>query len=173
MSKLLINQYLNRLAKLREITGADREPQVRAAFQRLLQDWGESKKLTFVAEYDYRETPARNLCRVDGALVESLRAPFGWWEAKDSSDDLQEEIVKKLRKGYPQDNIFFEDGRQAVLIQNRRQREPVDMTDVEALGSVLKQFFDYVPEANRRFRKAVDQFKSDLPAVLRQKTGRS
>lgn len=133
MSRLLIGQYLNRLSKLRQITGADRETQVRAAFQRLLEDWGDSKKLTFVAEYDYRG-PAQNICRVDGALVESLRAPFGWWEAKDSNDDLQAEIVKKLRRGYPQDNIIFEDGRQAVLIQNRAQLEPVDMTDTEALG---------------------------------------
>ncbi len=110
MSQLLITQYLNRLSRLRQITGADRETQVRAAFQRLLEDWGEAKKLTFVAEYDYLG-PARNVCRVDGVLLQSLRAPFGWWEAKDSKDDLQEEITKKLRKGYPQDNIIFEDGR--------------------------------------------------------------
>ncbi len=171
MSQLLINSYLKRLSVLRQITGGDRETQVRAAFQRLLEDWGESKKLTFVAEYDYLG-PARNVCRVDGVLLQSLRAPFGWWEAKDSKDDLQEEITKKLRKGYPQDNIIFEDGRQAVLIQNRRQLEPVSTTDPEALGAMLRQFFNYEPETSRRFRKAVDQFKTDLPAVLHELRGR-
>ncbi len=171
MSQLLINQYFNRLSRLRQMSGGDRETQVRAAFQRLLEDWGETKKLTFVAEYDFLG-PARNTCRVDGVLLQSLRAPFGWWEAKDSKDDLQEEITKKLRRGYPQDNILFEDGRQAVLIQNRRQLEPVSVTDPAALERLLKQFFDYEPETSRRFRKAVNQFKSDLPAVLTELRGR-
>jgi predicted helicase len=165
VSQLLINQYLNRLARLRQITGADRESQVRAAFQRLLEDWGESKKLTFVGEYDYLG-PARNVCRVDGVLLQSLRAPFGWWEAKDTKDDLQDEIIKKLRKGYPQDNIIFEDGRQAVLIQNRRQLEPVSIEDTVGLEGLLKQFFGYEPETTRNFRRAVEKFKTDLPAVL-------
>jgi hypothetical protein len=31
--------------------------------------------------------------------------PLGYWEAKDEDDDLDEEIEKKFRKGYPQDNI--------------------------------------------------------------------
>jgi len=171
LSQLFINQYFNRLSRLRQISGGDRETQVRAAFQRLLEDWGETKKLTFVAEYDFLG-PARNTCRVDGVLLQSLRAPFGWWEAKDSKDDLQEEITKKLRRGYPQDNILFEDGRQAVLIQNRRQLEPVSITDPEALERLLKQFFDYEPETSGRFRKAVNQFKTDLPAVLAELRGR-
>lgn len=165
MSQLLINKYLSKLAELRRVTGASRESQVRNAFQRLLEAWGESKKLTFVAEYDY-EAPGRVLCRVDGALVESLRRPFGWWEAKDTADDLDEEIVKKLRRGYPQTNIIFEDGRTAVLIQDRVEQLRTRNDDTEGLARLLTLFFDYAPEENRRFRKAVDQFKSDLPAVL-------
>ena len=47
--------------------------------------------------------------------------PFGYWEAKDEDDDLDEEIEKKFRKGYPQDNIIFEDSRDAVLIQNKQE----------------------------------------------------
>ena len=46
---------------------------------------------------------------VDGALLHALRVPFGYWEAKDKDDDLDAEIEKKFRKGYPQDNIIFED----------------------------------------------------------------
>jgi hypothetical protein len=42
-------------------------------------------------------------------------------EAKDTRDDLDAEIARKLAKGYPQDNIIFEDSRIAVLIQNRQE----------------------------------------------------
>jgi predicted helicase len=48
---------------------------------------------------------------VDGALLYSLRVPFGYWEAKDEKDDLDAEIETKKRRGYPQDNIIFEDSR--------------------------------------------------------------
>jgi hypothetical protein len=42
---------------------------------------------------------------VDGARVEQFKLPHGYWEAKDSADDLEKEITKKftpcpsLRKG--------------------------------------------------------------------------
>jgi len=133
VSQLLINQYLNRLSRLRQITGASRETQVREAFKRLLEDWGESKGLTFVAEYDF-VPPTKNICRVDGVLLESLRAPFGWWEAKDTSDDLDAEIQKKFRKGYPQDNIIFEDGRAAILWQDRQETMRCAVEDTDQLG---------------------------------------
>ena len=48
-----------------------------------------------------------------------LRVPFGYWEAKDEKDDLDAEIETKLRRGYPQDNIIFEDSTQAVLVQEK------------------------------------------------------
>ena len=41
--------------------------------------------------------------------MHQLRVPFGYWEAKDEKDDLDAEIDYKLRRGYPQDNIIFED----------------------------------------------------------------
>jgi hypothetical protein len=33
--------------------------------------------------------------------------PFGYWEAKDTKDDLDAEIEKKFKRGYPQDNFIF------------------------------------------------------------------
>lgn len=165
MSQLLINKYLNKLDQLRKITGASRETQVRAAFQRLLEDWGDSKKLTFVAEYEFIG-PAKRRNRVDGALLQSLRLPFGWWEAKDTGDDLDEEIGKKLRRGYPQDNIIFEDTRTAVLWQNRQETMRCPIDDTAALATLLGLFFGHEPAPTRDFRKAVEQFKRDLPAVL-------
>ncbi len=66
-------------------------------------------------------TPAKRNIKLDGALLYSLRTPFGYWEAKDEDDDIDAEIDKKFRKGYPQDNIIFEDTATAVLIQNRQE----------------------------------------------------
>jgi hypothetical protein len=47
--------------------------------------------------------------------------PFGYWEAKNEKDDLDAEIATKMRRGYPQDNINFEDSAQAVLVQEKRE----------------------------------------------------
>ena len=103
---------------------------------------------------------------MDGALLHALRVPFGYWEAKDEKDDLDTEIATKIRRGYPQDNIVFEDLTQAVLIQAKTEvmRCPVD--DVVALEKLLRLFFEYSRPEVARFRKAVEQFKTDLPAVL-------
>jgi hypothetical protein len=47
-----------------------------------------------------------------------LRLDWGYWESKDQYDKLDEEIEKKLNKGYPDSNILFEDSQTAVLIQS-------------------------------------------------------
>lgn len=47
--------------------------------------------------------------------------PFGYWEAKDSRDDLDREIAGKRDKGYPDDNIIYEDTVTAVLRQDGRE----------------------------------------------------
>jgi hypothetical protein len=171
VSQLLINQYLNRLSRLRQITGTNRETQVREAFKRLLEDWGESRGLTFVPEYDFIP-PTKKVCRVDGVLLESLRAPFGWWEAKDTADDLDAEIQKKFRCGYPQDNIIFEDSRTAVLWQDRQEVMRCPVEDTEQLARLLGLFFEHEPARTRDFRRAVERFKTDLPAVLKELRGR-
>lgn len=60
---------------------------------------------------------------------------FGYWEAKDEADDLDAEIAAKFRRGYPQNNIVFEDSAQVVLIQHRAEMMRCDVTDVLALGA--------------------------------------
>ncbi|OGA12567.1 MAG: DNA methyltransferase, partial [Betaproteobacteria bacterium RIFCSPLOWO2_02_FULL_63_19] len=103
---------------------------------------------------------------VDGALLYELRMPFGYWEAKDEKDDLHAEIEHKFRRGYPQDNIIFEDSTEAVLIQNRQEVLRCGVDDVAALEKLLGLFFGYERAEIAEFRKAVEQFKADLPAVL-------
>ena len=165
MSHVLIQQYLNQLQDLRKVSGTHRESVVREAFKDLLKGWARQHDLIFVPEYEIT-TPAKDRRYVDGALLHALRMPFGYWEAKDEKDDLDAEIEFKLRRGYPQDNIIFEDSTQAVLIQSKREvmRCPVD--DVTKLEKLLNLFFGYERAEVSEFRKAVEQFKTDLPAVL-------
>lgn len=171
MSHLLINQYLGDLHRLRQVSGANRETVVREAFKDLLKAWGRKHDLQFIPEHEYI-TPTRERRYIDGALLHGLRIPFGYWEAKDSNDDLDEEIAKKFRRGYPQTNIIFEDSQTAVLIQHGQEvlRCPVD--DVERLVQLLELFFSYQRPEIADFRKAIQQFKVDLPAVLQALRGR-
>jgi predicted helicase len=165
MSQLLIQQYLNQLQTLQRVSGTQRESVVREAFKDLLKNWGRNHDLVFIPEYEVT-TLTKERRYVDGALLYTLRVPFGYWEAKDTKDDLNDEIQKKLRRGYPQDNIIFEDTQQAVLIQRRQEvmRCPVD--DVARLEKLLDLFFGFERAEIAEFRKAVEQFKTDLPAVL-------
>ena len=45
---------------------------------------------------------------VDGALIDALNLPHGYWEAKDIHDDLDAEVQRKFAAGYPRDNILFQ-----------------------------------------------------------------
>jgi len=165
MSQLLIQQYLNQLAMLKKVSGTTRESVVREAFKDLLKGMGRSHDLNFVPEYEI-ESKTKERRYVDGALLHELRVPFGYWEAKDEKDDLDAEIELKFKRGYPQDNIIFEDSQTAVLIQNRGEVMRCEVDDVDQLEKLLKLFFRHERAEIAEFRKAVDQFKTDLPAVL-------
>jgi predicted helicase len=165
VSQLLIQQYLNQLQDLRKVSGTHREMVVREAFKDLLKGWSRQHDLVFVPEYEIT-TPSNDRRYVDGGLLHALRMPFGYWEAKDEKDDLDAEIEYKLRRGYPQDNIIFEDSTQAVLIQSKREVMRCPADDVIKLEKLLTLFFSYERAEISQFRKAVEQFKTDLPAVL-------
>jgi hypothetical protein len=164
LSQLLIQHYLNELHTLRRVSGTKRESVVREAFKSLLKDWGRSRDLVFLPEHEF-ETKTKTRVYPDGTLLYDVRVPFGYWEAKDEEDDIDEEIEKKFRKSYPQDNIIFEDSDKAVLIQNKKEVMRCGV-DEPALQNLLERFFGYEREEIAHFRKAVEQFKVDLSAVL-------
>nr|MDP2189773.1 type ISP restriction/modification enzyme [Rhodoferax sp.] len=166
MSQLLINDYLKQLDIIKKVSGSQRETIVREAFKDLLKNWGKQHKLIFLAEYPLKTATKTNI-NVDGALLHELRMPLGYWEAKDADDDLDAEVSKKFKKGYPQDNIIFSDDAVAVLWQNRNEVLRCDMTDTQALSKLLKLFFGFERPEIAGFRAAVAQFKTDLPAVLK------
>jgi len=165
LSQLLINDYLKQLDIIRKISGSARETIVREAFKDLLKNWGRQQNLVFLAEYPVK-TATRTNITVDGALLHELRMPLGYWEAKDANDDLDDEIVKKFRRGYPQDNIIFSDDVTAVLVQRKNEVLRCDMTDTARLSQLLALFFSFERPEIAGFRAAVEQFKTDLPSVL-------
>lgn len=165
MSQLLIQNYFNELDRIKTASGSRRESVVREAFKDLLKGWGRQQDLVFIAEHEHL-TPAKDRCYVDGALLHEIRVPFGYWEAKDTNDDLDAEIEKKKRKGYPQDNIIFEDSRTAVLIQNKQEVMRCEMAEAPRFEKLMGLFFAYERAEIAEFRRAVEQFKVDLPAVL-------
>ncbi|MCA3586013.1 MAG: N-6 DNA methylase [Methylocystis sp.] len=165
MSQLLIQSYFNELDRLRKYSGSGIEGVISEAFKDLLKSWARQNGLIFIPQYPV-ETTMKTRIQPDGAILHDLRVPLGYWEAKDTDDDLDREIERKFRRGYPQDNIIFENSHTAVLIQNRREVMRCGMTDGEALGRLLSLFFSYEREEIAEFRKAVQQFKTDLPAVL-------
>ena len=171
MSRQLVSEYFNEIATLRKVSGTSTEGVISEAFKDLLKAWSRQKNLVFIAQYEF-VSPQKNRIRPDGTILHDLRVPLGYWEAKDEADDLDEEIEKKLKKGYPQDNIIFEDSRQAVLIQNRAEVMRCSMTDDGELLRLLNLFFAYERQEIAEFRKAVRQFKADLPAVLEALRGK-
>jgi predicted helicase len=166
MSQLLVNQFLNDLDRYKKFSGSLNEGVISEAFKDLLKGWARQSNLHFINQYDM-QSPQKNLIRLDGAILHDLRVPLGYWEAKDTKDDLEEEIRKKLLKGYPQDNIIFENSHTAVLIQNRNEVMRCSMLDTGELLRLVTLFFGYEREEIRDFRKAVEQFKHDIPAVLK------
>ena len=165
MSQLLINKYLNELDRYKKISGSSTEGVISEAFKDLLKDWSRQQNLTFISQFEFA-SPNGNRIRPDGTIRYDLRVPFGYWEAKDTNDDLNVEIAKKQAKGYPQDNIIYEDSHTAVLIQNKNEVMRCEMLDTAKLFKLVTLFFKYERQEIADFRKAVAQFKIDLPAVL-------
>jgi len=77
LSQLLIQRYLNELSKLRQVSGTNRESVVREAFKDLLKGWARQHDLIFVPEYQL-EIKTKDRRYVDGALLHTLRVPFGY-----------------------------------------------------------------------------------------------
>lgn len=171
MSQQLINQYLNEIDRLRKFSGSVTEGVISEAFKDLLKTWARQLNWQFAAQYEFASVQKSRI-RPDGTIFHSIGLPFGYWEAKDTSDVLDVEIRKKLAKGYPQDNIIFENSHTAVLIQDRHEVLRCAMTDNGALLKLLTLFFKYERAEIREFRKAVEEFKTYLPRVLEALRGR-
>ena len=165
MSQILINAYLSDLDRIKRMSGSLSEQVIREPFKDLLKAWSRQQGLVFLAEHGMASNQKTSI-RPDGTILHDLRVPLGYWEAKDTGDDLDTEIKKKFLKGYPQDNIIFENSDTAVLIQNRVEVMRCRMSDTKQLERLLNLFFGYERQEIAEFRRAVVQFQTDLPAIL-------
>ncbi len=142
MSKTLITQYYNRLDKLIQFGGTRKETSVRNEFYNLLSHYAEKRNLVLVAELPVRGTKGRDVTP-DGTLKNVLRLEYGYWESKDESLDLDDEIDKKIKKGYPLNNILFEDSEEAVLIQGGEEVMRINMKNADELDRILTAFVNH------------------------------
>ena len=90
----------NYYAALRQFDdlGVTHETAVRSAFQGLLDHCARQRDWTLDPEWEIRR-PRQHPLRVDGALLDNFRLTHGFWEAKDSHDDILKEACKKFGIG--------------------------------------------------------------------------
>jgi predicted helicase len=166
MSRLLIHQYYCEVDKLIQYGGSRNESNITGAFERLLNEYCKTRDFLLIPKLDY-PTKSGKTVYPDGTVKDALRLAWGYWESKDEYDDLDKEIDFKLNsKGYPNDNILFEDSRTAVLIQRGEEKLRVPVRDAEALDRILNEFINYVRPEVKDFREAIEAFKTDLPTIL-------
>ena len=158
-----IVRYREELEGLISFGGSTNEQSTRLAFANCLNAYcrDHKEKLMLVPELS---TTAG--IRPDGTVKDTLRLARGYWEAKDAADNLDDEIQNKLDRGYPRDNIIFEDTQTAVLYQNGDVAMRVDMRRPGELHRLIRTFLDYELPEIEKFHEALDQFKTDLPDVL-------
>ena len=157
-----IERYYAELSDLIEFGGSDNELNIRPAFQNCLDGYcsDHRERLKLVPELSAAGGVP------DGTVKDSLRMARGYWEAKDTHDDLDAEIQAKFNRGYPRDNILFEDSQTAVLFQNRDEAMRVDMREPADLNRLILRFLNYELPQIEEFRHAQQLFKTDLPTVL-------
>ncbi len=155
--KRAIDQYYKELAAYQS-HNVSHETAVRSAFQNLLATFAQSTSWLLVPEQ-----PLANGKRPDGTLRDSFNLPRGYWEAKDSGDDLDTEIRKKIAIGYPVSNTIFEDTRRAVLYQGNKRVLDADLSRQSDLIAVIDRFFHYSEPDIENFERAVEEFKESIP----------
>lgn len=133
----------------------------RPAFHALMQAEGRRHGWTLIAEHEKKANG--KTIRPDGTFKDGMNLVRGYWEAKDTDDKLDAEIEKKRRKGYPLNNIIFEDTATAVLFQHGQRVLTADMKDPARLAELITEFFRYVEPEIEQFEHAVDEFKQRVP----------
>ena len=167
MSIQLIQKYHSKVERIIHYGGSRNESALRKPFQDLLEAYAQSKNLLLVPEVEVRTRSGKRVVP-DGTLKDALRQDWGYWESKDEKDDLQAEIAAKFARGYPSFNILFEDTHTAVLYQDGDEVLRADFANAKALDALLSRFVSYEPKEVMDFRRAVDQFNADVPALVNE-----
>ncbi len=158
-----IKNYYTELERYAQL-GEENEGTVRAAFQSLLQHYCGQSDLTLLCEKS-QYTPEKRRITPDGEIVDAFGLPHGYWEAKDTRDDLHVEAGKKFAAGYPSKNIVVQSPTQALLYQHGQLLLDVDITEPRNLVHVLETFFAYQERNIAAWHAAVAEFREIVPEL--------
>jgi hypothetical protein len=164
-SQKTIQNYYAELKAL-HAQGVGHEMAVRMAFQALLTETGKAHRWTLIPELSLK-VKGRTI-RPDGTMRDDdWQLERGFWEAKDTDDDLDAEIKKKVAQGYPTRNTIFEDTRTGVLIQNGREVFRAKLEDPDQLINLLSTFYAHAEPEYDSFERAVAEFQERIPSLAR------
>ncbi len=141
------------------------ETGLRTAFQNLLTETARTQRWTLVTEQTLKVSGKH--IRPDGVMRDEFNLPRGYWEAKDTDDDLEAEIKAKSAKGYPLTNIIFEDTREAALYQDGHECFRADLTQPQQVADLLNQFYAYTEPDIESFEQAVGEFQERVPELAK------
>ncbi len=113
-----VKDYYDALSNL-DTLRASNEGAVSPSFAALLRHCARQFDWTLLEQHSVKRNG--HPIRVDGALVDTFKLPHGYWEAKDTGDDLDKEVKKKFAAGYPKDNILFQAPDRIIIWQDARQ----------------------------------------------------
>src|SRR4030042_1813882 len=164
MSLQIISKYYSEVDKLIKYGGSHKESSIKTVFRNLLNEYAQTQNLILIPELDYYTAKGKTVYP-DGTLKDALRLDWGYWESKDTDCDLETEIEKKFKQGYPNSNILFEDSQTAILYQKGVEVGRCDIRNPKELGWLLNQFVTYTRSEVRDFREAIEKFKQDIPQV--------
>ena len=156
----IIKTYLKDLQHLKS-QQVTHELGLKGPFQTLLDKAAKKRGWTLVPELSTHSGGKRVV--PDGTVRDEFRLARGWWEAKDTSDNLAAEIQKKLKAGYPTRNTIFEDTQTAVLFQDRAEAGEFPLADPHHIAGLLNRFLHHDESDEREFHRAMDEFKSRIP----------
>ncbi len=164
-----IKTYYAELEKYAQL-GEENEGTVRAAFQNLLQHYCHQSDFTLLCEKtraasDTGTQGGYRRIRPDGEVVDAFGLPHGYWEAKDTQDDLRLEASKKFAAGYPSKNIVVQSPTHALLYQDGQLQLDVDITDPRNLVRMLQTFFAYQEANISAWHAAVSEFRETVPEL--------
>ena len=158
-----IQKYYTELEKYAQL-GEENEGTVRTAFQNLLQHYCGQSNLTLLCEKSHY-TPEKRRITPDGEVVDGFGLPHGYWEAKDTQDNLHVEADKKFAAGYPSKNIVVQSPTHALLYQHGQLQLDLDITEPRNLIHVLETFFAYQEENIAAWHTAVAEFREIVPEL--------
>jgi predicted helicase len=144
----------------------DNEGNVRRAFEALLENCAHKFDWMVVPEFPIPRA-GRNSAKVDAAVLDAFNIPRGYWEAKDTKDDLLAEMNKKFADGYPRTNIIFQEPNHAILFQDGRIAFNDEIETPEKLVEVLRQFFEWRQPVHEEWERAVQDFQERIPEIAK------